>query len=205
MSYETLAAMAVALAIAAATPGPGVLAIVSRSIARGFRDGAAMSAGLILGDLVFFTAALTGWTAVAGAFGEIFFVIRIVAATALILMGARMLVASFADAPEERRAAPPTAHRAFVAGFLLTLGNPKTILFYLAFLPTFIDLSRVDAQGAVDLVGVIVVVVGGVMLAYAAIASRAARCLARPAFTRWMQRGAGTTLIGAGAAVAVRG
>jgi threonine/homoserine/homoserine lactone efflux protein len=204
MSHETLAAMAVALAIAAATPGPGVLAIVSRSVTRGFRDGAAMSAGLILGDLVFFTAALTGWTAVAGAFGEIFFVIRIVAATVLVAMGARMLIGSFADAPKPH-AVPPTAHRAFVAGFLLTLGNPKTILFYLAFLPTFIDLSRVDAQGAVDLVGVIVVVVGGVMLAYAAIASRAARCLARPAFTRWMQRGAGTTLIGAGAAVAVRG
>ncbi len=204
MGYETLATMAVALGIAAATPGPGVFAIVSRSVTHGFRDGAAMSAGLILGDLMYFTAALTGWTAVAGLFGEVFFVIRIVAAVVLVLMGARMLIGSFSRAPSAH-APTAAARRAFVAGFLLTLGNPKTILFYLAFLPTFIDLSRVDAWGATDLVGVIVCVVGAVMLTYAAIASRAARCLARPSFTRWMQRGAGTTLIGAGAAVAVRG
>lgn len=204
MQIETMLAMAAALAIAAATPGPGVIAIVARAVARGFKDAAAMSAGLVLGDLVFFIAALTGWSAVAGMLGGVFEIVRIVAAVALVLMGGKMMLASFKTAEIPRDQPAPVAHRAFVAGFLLTLGNPKTILFYLAFLPTFIDLTRVDAWGAFDLVLVIVSVVGSVMLCYAAIASRAARCLARPAFARWMLRGAGTMLIGTGAAVAAR-
>lgn len=208
VTLETLLAMAAALAVAAATPGPGVLAIVARAVASGFKDAAAMSAGLVLGDLVFFTAALTGWSAVAGMLGGVFEIVRIVAAIALVLMGLKMMIASFKaakDSPATPIAAPDgVARRAFMAGFLLTLGNPKTILFYLAFLPTFIDLTKVDAWGAVDLALVIVGVVSVVMLSYAAAAAKAARCLSRPAFARWMLRGAGTMLIGTGAAVAAR-
>jgi len=206
MDVHTLAAMALALGILAATPGPGVLAVVSRAAGCGFRDGAMMSAGIALGDTIYFLAALTGWSAVAGMFGEVFWTIRMIAAAALVLMGLRMIRASLrAAAGEAAPAAPRARRRAFVAGFLLTLGNPKATLFYLAFLPTFIDLSRVDALGAAGLIALIVSVVGGVMLGYAALAARAASAIARPAFSRWMHRGAGTVLIGAGATVAIRG
>lgn len=205
MALETLAAMAAALAILAVTPGPGVLAVVSRAVGHGFADTAVMILGIVLGDLVYFAAALTGWAAVAQAFGGVFEAIRLIAAAALVAMGGRMLLASFRGAktappPQQRRA----RHRAFVTGFLLTLGNPKAILFYLAFLPTFIDLTRIDAVGGIEVGATIVVVVGGVLLGYAALASRAATCLSRPAFARWMLRGAGSLLVGTGAAVAVR-
>ncbi len=203
MAIETLAAMAAALAILALTPGPGVFAVVGRAIGHGFADTAAMVGGIVLGDLVYFTAALTGWAAVAEAFGDVFGIVRLVAAAALAVMGGRMILASFRHAPATART--PVKGRAFAAGFLLTLGNPKAILFYLAFLPTFIDLTRIDAVGAAEVAAVIVVVVGGVLLAYAAAAARAAACLSRPAFSRWMQRGAGAILIGTGAAVAGRG
>lgn len=203
MELHTLLAMAVALSIAAATPGPAVFAIVSRAVARGFRDASAMALGIVLGDTVYFLAALTGWSAVAHAFGDFFSVIRIIAAAALVFMGGRMIHASFC-AREEAPPPPAPSRRMFAAGFLLTLGNPKTILFYLAFLPTFIDLTTVNVWGAAGLVGVIFAVVGGVMLAYAALAARAASGLRNPAISRWMHRGAGATLIGAGAAVAMR-
>ncbi|SBV95916.1 LysE type translocator family protein [uncultured Alphaproteobacteria bacterium] len=205
MPFETLAAMAAALAILAVTPGPGVLAVISRAIGHGFADAAAMVVGIVLGDLVFFTAALTGWAAVAHAFGDVFEIVRLVAAVALVAMGGRMIRASFRGAAHP----PPPARtavkrRAFAAGLLLTLGNPKAILFYLAFLPTFIDLGRVDAVGALEIGAVIVTVIGGVLLGYAALAAKAATCLSRPAFARWMLRGAGSLLIGTGAAVAAR-
>ncbi|WP_337995673.1 LysE family translocator [Oleispirillum naphthae] len=203
METHTLLAMAVALSIAAATPGPAVFAIVSRAMARGFRDAAAMALGIVLGDTAYFLAALTGWSAVAHAFGDVFSAIRIVAAAALVVMGGRMIHASF-SAREETAQPPAPSRRMFAAGFLLTLGNPKTILFYLAFLPTFIDLTTVNVWGAAGLVGVIFTVVGGVMLTYAALAARAGHGLRNPALSRWMHRGAGATLIGAGAAVAMR-
>ena len=204
MEIHTLLAMAVALSIAAATPGPAVFAIVSRAVARGFRDAAAMALGIVLGDTFYFLAALTGWSAVAHAFGDFFSIIRIVAAAALIVMGGRMIRASFSAKGETAAPPPAPSRRMFAAGFLLTLGNPKTILFYLAFLPTFIDLTTVNVWGAAGLVGVIFTVVGGVMLTYAALATRAGHGLRNPAVSRWMHRGAGATLIGAGAAVAMR-
>jgi threonine/homoserine/homoserine lactone efflux protein len=206
MTLESLVAMAAALAILAITPGPGVLAVISRAVGHGFADAAVMTLGIVLGDLVFFTAALTGWAAVAQAFGGVFEAVRLIAALALLAMGARMVRASFR---RETAAAHATQlgsvkRRAFASGFLLTLGNPKAILFYLAFLPTFVDLARMDAVDALAVVAVIVAVVGSVLLGYAALAARAARCLSRPAFARWMLRGAGALLIGTGAAVAVR-
>ncbi len=204
MTPESLLAMAVALAILAVTPGPAVIAVISRAVGHGFADAAVMTLGIVLGDLVYFTAALSGWAAVAQAFGGVFEAIRLAAALVLLVMGARMVRASFhrGETPAPPRNA--TKRHAFTGGLLLTLGNPKAILFYLAFLPTFVDLSRLSAADAAAVVGVIVGVVGCVLLAYAALAARAARCLARPAFARWMLRGAGTILIGTGAAVAAR-
>jgi len=204
MHAQTLLAMAMALSIAAATPGPAVFAIVSRAVARGFRDSAAMAFGIVLGDMVYFFAALTGWSAVAHVLGDMFSVVRVVAAVALIFMGGRMIRASFAARQDNAPPSPSASRRVFAAGFLLTLGNPKTILFYLAFLPTFIDLTAVGPWDAVGLSAVIFTVVGSVMLAYAAVAARAAKSLRNPAVTRWMHRGAGAALIGAGAAVAIR-
>lgn len=205
MTPETLLAMAAALAVLALTPGPGVFAVISRAVGHGFADAAVMILGIVLGDLVYFAAALTGWAAVAQAFGGVFEAIRLAAALVLLLMGLRMVRASFrredsADAP----ARVAVKRRAFTGGFLLTLGNPKAILFYLAFLPTFVDLTRMSAADGMVVGAVIVGVVGGVLLGYAALAARAARCLSRPAFARWMLRGAGTLLIGTGAAVAAR-
>ncbi|MBN2752785.1 MAG: LysE family translocator [Rhodospirillaceae bacterium] len=204
MELHVLLSMAVALGIAAATPGPGVLAIVSRAIGYGFRDASVMTAGIVLGDTLYFLAALTGWSAVAQMFGDVFSIIRVVAAIALIFMGCHMVKGSFSP-----KISIPTTHatstqRVFIAGFLLTLGNPKTMLFYLAFLPTFINLSNVDAWGALSLVGVIFTIVSGVMLTYAAIGARAAKGLKNPSVVRWLQRSAGATLIGTGAIVATR-
>lgn len=205
MTLESLLAMAAALAILAITPGPGVLAVISRAVGHGFADAAVMTVGIVLGDLVFFAAALTGWAAVAQAFGGVFGAVRLIAALALLLMGARMVRASFRPGTSgPAPAAGATKRRAFAGGLLLTLGNPKAILFYLAFLPTFIDLARIGPADALAVGAVIIGVVGGVLLAYAALAARAARCLSRPAFARWMLRGAGALLIGTGAAVAAR-
>lgn len=204
MTLENLVAMAAALAILAVTPGPGVFAVVSRAVGYGFADAAVMTVGIVLGDLVYFTAALTGWAAVAQGFGDVFGIVRLIAAAALVVMGGRMIRASFKPAPPPANGAG-VKRRAFATGLLLTLGNPKAILFYLAFLPTFVDLTRMDALGALEVGATIVAVVGGVLLGYAALAARAATCLSRPAFARWMLRGAGSLLIGTAAAVAARG
>ena len=89
MTWETTLALTLAAAVFAASPGPGVLAAVSRALAAGFRPAAALSLGMVLGDFVYLFAALIGWAAIAPLFGDVFAVVRIASAGYLIWLGIR--------------------------------------------------------------------------------------------------------------------
>ena len=91
-----------------------------------------------------------------------------------------------------------------LGGFALTLGNPKAILFYAAFLPSFIDVTRLGLSDIALLVAVVTVVLFLVMLGYCSLAARARRLFQSRHSMRRLNRGAGALLIGAGVAVATR-
>lgn len=94
--------------------------------------------------------------------------------------------------------------RTACGGLALTLGNPKVIVFYVGFLPTFVDLRTLDATGAALVAATTVTVVGCVLGGYAVMAARARRMLSTPRATRLLHRGAGAVMVGTGAAIAAR-
>lgn len=203
MTRAGLVTYALALGVAAAIPGPGVVALVARALGSGFGAAMAFLVGLILGDLTYLAAAIFGLSLIAEAFGTAFVVVRYGAALYLAYLAFRLWRAagSAARFESEARDRPLTS---FVAGLTITLGNPKTIVFYLAILPTLVDLRGLTATDFVTLVIVTAAILLAVMTPYAALAARARESLRRPAFRARLNRGAAAIMAGAAAWTVLR-
>jgi threonine/homoserine/homoserine lactone efflux protein len=204
MDVAALVVFAGTLAVAAASPGPGVTALVARVIGRGLAGAGAFAAGLIVGDLVWLAVAILGLAVVAQTFHEAFAVIKYAGAAYLVYLAWRMWVAPVAARDIEADAHRDGRLRLFLAGLALTLGNPKVVAFYLALLPNLIDLPGVGLFGYVELAGIAVVILTTVFGAYAVAAARARALFRSPRAMRLLNRAGGTMLAGAAVAVATR-
>ena len=175
------------------TPGPAVLYIVTRSMDQGRRAGLVSVAGVHAGTLVHIGAAAAGLSAVLTASALAFSVVKYLGAAYLVYLGVRRLLdRSVATAPADVPAV--RLRRAFVDGFVVNLLNPKTALFFLAFLPQFVDVERGHVGGQILMLGLIFVGLGLVTDGlYALGAGSAARWLrASPRFLaseRWVSGG----------------
>ncbi len=206
MHLSVLAAFAVALAIAVAVPGPGIFAVVSCAIGRGFRESLALIGGMVIGDLIYFTLAVLGLAALAHTMGEFFIVVKLAGAGYLLWLGVKLWRSPpAAMAATEGEIAPPRGfQRSLLGGLMVTIGNPKAIGFYAGLLPTFINLGQLSVSEAVTMGGIVVLMVGGIPAIYAYAAASSRRFFHRPARMKVLQRTAGTMLIGAGVTVAVK-
>ena len=137
-SGQALTAFALASLLLAATPGPGVLYIVTRTLAQGRRAGLASVAGVALGNLCNALAASLGLAALFAVSTTAFNVVRFAGAAYLVFLGIQALRAVPPESGAAARAAP-RLHRVSRDGFLVALLNPKTALFFAAFLPQFIE------------------------------------------------------------------
>lgn len=202
MSLTSLLALSAALLVLAATPGPGVFAALARALASGMGPALAVIAGIILGDLAYLLLAIYGLTALATGLGDMFIVVRIAGGLYLIWLGYRLWTAP----PRPLDAVEPNRRRGrdTLSGLVITLGNPKVILFYAGFLPTFIDPAALSTLDTTLVAGTVVLVIGGTLITYCALAARARRLLRSPEALRRLNRGAGAMMIGAGAVVASR-
>lgn len=207
MHLSVLTAFAVALAIAVALPGPGIFAVVSCAIGRGFREAVALIAGIVLGDLLYFCLAVFGMTTLARSLGDFFIVIKFAGAAYLIWLGVRLWLqrpGPAKDMESGESTGPRGYRRSLLAGLFVTVGNPKTIAFYAGLLPTFVDLERLSAADAAAMGGIVVLVVAVIPAAYAYAAARSRRFFGTPARLAVLNRTAGTMLIGSGLTVAAR-
>jgi threonine/homoserine/homoserine lactone efflux protein len=122
-------------------PGPAVFYILSRAIGQGRKAGVVSAAGIATGTLVHATAAALGLSAILVSSARAFRVVQFAGALYLVFLGVRALLSR--DSVEvSTAAAPHSLSRVFVQGVLVNLLNPKTALFFLAFLPQFVDTSR---------------------------------------------------------------
>ena len=137
-SAPMLAAFALASLVLAATPGPGVLYIVTRTLAQGRRAGLASVAGVALGNLGNALAASLGLAALLAVSTFAFELVKYAGAACLLWLGIKALRASTPPAAGGAPTATP-APRILRDGFFVALLNPKTALFFAAFLPQFID------------------------------------------------------------------
>ncbi|MBL0404192.1 LysE family translocator [Microvirga aerilata] len=204
MDLAGLLVFATALFIAAASPGPGIAAIVARVLGRGPQGAIAFSIGVALGDVVWLTFAILGLAAIAQAFHGIFLVIKYAGAAYLLYIAYKLWTApaETLDAGAETAAERPS--RLLLGGLALTLGNPKPIVFYLALLPTILDLTQVTLLGYAELVAATFAVLAVVFAIYIGLASRARRLFTSPKALRILNKSTGAVMAGAAAAIAAR-
>ena len=203
MTLAALLTYATALFIAAAIPGPGMTAIVARALGSGFRETFFMGLGLILGDIVYLTAVVLGLAFVAQAFGEIFIVIKFAGVVYLAYIAWKLWTAGLIKHDIAARK-PSSAGMAFLSGLLVTLGNPKTMLFYIALVPTLIDIRSVGPRDYACLVAANIVVLLAVLIPYIVLASRARALLKKPRALQRLNRVAAGILAGTAAFIATR-
>jgi threonine/homoserine/homoserine lactone efflux protein len=204
MDLTALIVFATALLVAAASPGPGIIAIVARVIGRGAHGAVAYSAGFMIGDLVWLTVAILGLAVVAQAFAQVFLVIKYAGAVYLLYLAYRMwttpaqAIDVAADTGREGR------RRLFLTGLAISLGNPKVMAFYVALLPSLIDVTHVTVVGFAELAAICVAVLTVVLSIYVVAAVRARTLFTSPRAMRLLNRTGGTMLAGAAVAVAAK-
>lgn len=203
MTLETSLAFAAAVLAFAATPGPAIVACVARALSTGFASAVSLAAGIVLGDVVFLLFAIYGLAAVATVLDGLFLVVRVLGGLYLMWLGWR---AWTSDAPMHVAEAPPesAARHGFRAGLLLTLGNPKVILFYLGFLPAFMDLSELRGRDVAWVVTLLVTVLMSVNSAYAWAAAGARGWMRGSTAVRRLTRGGAVVMAAIGVYVVLR-
>jgi len=203
MSLLEFVPYAVALAIAAAIPGPGIAACVGKALGSGFRPAFFFMNGLVLGDLFYLTLAVLGLAALATAFSGIFFVFKLIGAAYLIYLAVSFWRAGID--PETVSARKGNGVLASVmGGFTVTLSNPKTIIFYMALLPTVVDLTAITPGDYGVLAAVTIVVLYLVVLPYITLAAKARDFLRNPRALKVLNRGAAAAMAGAAAYLVVK-
>ena len=203
MTALSLAAFAGAMFLLAITPGPGVFATVARALASGFAQAAVLVLGIVIGDLVFLFLAIYGLAAVAGLLGGLFTLVKLGGAGYLIWLGVQ-LWRSKATATSPTAAAATSWASNLTSGLLITLGNPKVILFYLGFVPAFVNLATLQTADVLKIAAVVSLVLGMTMLGYAYAASRTRRLFRSARAKNLLNRTSGGVMIATGVVLVTR-
>lgn len=204
MSFENWAAFAAASTILLIIPGPTILLVVSYALGQGWRTALPMAIGVALGDFTAMTLSMLGIGALLAASATVFTVLKWIGAAYLIYLGIKLFRAG-GTLDAEPRTDKVSAVRMAAHAWLVTALNPKSITFFVAFLPQFLD-SRADflTQMAIFETTFLVLAFANAF-GYALIAARARGIVANPKAIRMFNRAGGTLLVGAGiATVAIR-
>jgi len=182
-------------------PGPGTFAVLTSTAKGGLRGGYAALAGLMIGDWLLMLAALVGVAALLAAHPMLFRSVQWLGVVYLVWVGLQLLRANGKAKTTPLPIAPGTYFR---QGFLITLINPKAIVFYMAFFPLFIDPARYDGLPTLLAMGgtisLLTFAYGSVLVVSGNWAAR--RLRANESVGRWLSRFAGVALIGFGARLA---
>jgi threonine/homoserine/homoserine lactone efflux protein len=192
--------------LAVATPGPGVAAVIARSLARGTQGAIAFIAGFLIGDLIWFAVAATGLAALAQTARLVFVIIKYAGALYLLYLAYRLWTAPPAKVTDEE-APVDTGQKPlqlFLGSLALTLANPKTAIFFLALLPTVVRLEDLTVAGFLEIVAVISLGLPLVLGGYVVLAARARRIFKSERAVRNINRGTGAAMACAAVAVATR-
>jgi len=202
MPIESIFALAIAIFVLGITPGPGVFAIVARALAQGFRPTLVFICGTIAGDLVYLLLAALGLSVLATQYADAFGLLKIIGGVYLVYLGVQTWRASKTVEDVLTPAPGRRSGRSFLSGLTLTLGNPKSVVFYVAFLPAFMDLGALDAWDLGVAGGVVSLTLFAVLAGYAYMAARARRLFKSQRAVKNLHRSAGALMVGAGGAVA---
>lgn len=188
------------------TPGPAVLYIVTRAVEQGRMAGMVSALGITLGTMVHVAAAALGLSAVLVSSASLFNVVKYLGAAYLVYLGVRKLL-GVGDGAAVGATAPEPLGRVFSQGIWVNILNPKTGLFFLAFLPQFVDVARGAVARQIATLGICFALLGLMSDSLYALAagSLAARLKGSPRFAKRLRYVSGSVYLGLGVAAAVAG
>lgn len=177
-------------------PGPTVLLVLSYALSKGRSVAVASAAGVAVGDLVAMTASLLGLGALVMASATAFSILKWIGAVYLVWLGIKLI----RSAPSRglTPARDVTANGVFGHAATVTALNPKSIAFFIAFVPQFIQPDDPLLLQFAILIATFVALAALNALAYALLADRLRHMISRPSVLTWITRAGGVTLIGMG-------
>ena len=203
MSLAILAVFAAALFVNAGLPGPSVAALVARVLSRGWRSVLPFLIAMWIGEAIWLSAAVFGLNAMAERFYWGFVTIKYCGVAYLLYLAWRM----WHQPAEVREGTLPSGGSGIgmlMSGMAITLGNPKLMIFYLALLPSLLDLGNVSIGGWAELTATMMLVLMVTDLAWVALAARAKRWLKSPRAVRAANRTGACAMGGAAVLIATR-
>lgn len=199
LSLETWIAFVAASAVLLLIPGPTILLVISYALGHGRRVALPVAAGVALGDFTAMTLSMLGLGALLATSAVLFTALKWVGAAYLVWLGLKLWRAAGAPATVEAKGTG-TAARMLVHAWLVTALNPKSITFFVAFLPQFLDTAAPLLPQMIVFEATFLVLAAANAFGYALAASRARRACASPRVLAWINRLGGSLLIGAGIA-----
>lgn len=203
MTLETWLAFAAASSVLLVIPGPTILLVVSYALGQGWRTALPMAVGVALGDFTAMTLSMLGLGALLAASAAVFTALKWIGAAYLVWLGIKLWRAGGGlDATPRTERAP--VWRMLGHAWLVTALNPKSLTFFVAFLPQFLDPHGDFWTQMLVFEATFLTLAFANALGYALAASRARQAVRNPRAIRLFNRVGGSLLIGAGLAVAVR-
>ena len=194
MDFTTLISLSIAAFIFGISPGPGTLAALSISTTRGLRSGLILSAGEAVGDITYLTLAILSLGYLAQILEPAMTVVRWLGAGYLIYIG----ISQFRLASLNINSNTPSSKnliRLFFMGFLIGGTNPRVILFYLSFIPLFIDLSNIDLTTGLQIASTVYVSVFTSLVVVCIAGNQIKSWISRPRSIKILNRITGTMMI----------
>ena len=184
-------------------PGPTVLLVLSYAISQGRGVAIATVAGVALGDLIAMTASLLGLGALVLASATLFTVLKWLGAIYLMYLGIKLFMsASEMSLDPVEKVGKTTAKSVFIHAATVTALNPKSIVFFIAFAPQFVDVEAALVPQFSILIATFVILAAINALTYAILAGKLRQRIAKPSVLAWFSRIGGTTLVAMGLATA---
>ena len=201
MSFEVWLAFCAASAILLIIPGPTILLVVSYGLGQGWRTALPTAAGVALGDFTAMTLSMLGVGALLATSATVFTVLKLAGAAYLVYLGVKLFRAGGTLQATPRRDAASVA-KMVAHAWVITALNPKSITFFVAFLPQFLDRNADFWTQMLVFESTFLVLAFLNALGYALAASRARDLFASPRAISLFNRAGGTMLVGAGIATA---
>ncbi len=202
MQLEYLLLFALVFFIDSVIPGPAVAMVMSRGATAGIRKTIPFIAGLVVGDIFLFICALLGIVVLLKTFAPLFIFLKWLGICYLLYLAFKLWNSEHSI--ELRKPESTDSLKTFSLGLVLPLANPRAVGFYVALLPSFLDISKVNTLTAVQFCAVIVVVWGGTLATYTFLASRGAQYVKNPRAKVWLNRTAAGAMAGAAGTFAVK-
>jgi threonine/homoserine/homoserine lactone efflux protein len=178
MGWSNILSLFGAMLILAALPSLSVLTVSSKSASGGFIHGLFAAVGVVLGDIIFILIALWGLAFLQGAMGDFFVILKYISGIYLSWLGINTIRAKVNN-QNLVKVDVKSLSSSFSAGLLITLADQKAVLFYLGFLPTFVDVNNIAYLDIAVIILTAILTVGGVKIFYAFLAHRSGLLISR--------------------------